>query len=190
VISVPFRNFGFGTGPGQPTSRRGESKAQNMNASSAIVASQNSRAFPAIFFAGLLCGIMGISAAFITWYPKGIMPARILRGIAAGVLGPKSITGGWHAALLGLAIHFFIAFSAATVFYLASRHFHGSPTTYLWPYLWRPRLPLHVLGRHAALRAPSSKILLVQHHHRHHHAHHLCRHSHRSSRVPLLALAS
>jgi hypothetical protein len=89
-----------------------------MNSSSIA---QSSRAFPAIFWAGLLCGIMDISAAFITWYPKGIKPARVLRGVAAGLLGPKSLTGGWHTALLGVAIHFFVAFSAATVFYLASR---------------------------------------------------------------------
>ena len=79
------------------------------------------RAFPAIFYAGLLCGCMDISAAFITWYPKGVKPARLLRGIAAGLLGPKSLTGGWHSAVLGLAIHFLIAFTAATVFYIASR---------------------------------------------------------------------
>jgi len=64
---------------------------------------------------------MDISAAFITWYPKGVKPARLLRGIAAGLLGPQSFTGGWHTAALGLAIHFLIAFTAATVFYLASR---------------------------------------------------------------------
>jgi len=92
-----------------------------MNASSTIVTAQNSRPGAAIFYAGLLCGVMDISAAFITWYPKGIMPARILRGVAAGALGPKSMSGGWQTATLGLAIHFFIAFTAATVFYLASR---------------------------------------------------------------------
>jgi hypothetical protein len=92
-----------------------------MNASSAIYAAQNPRPGAAIFYAGLLCGVMDISAAFITWYPKGIMPARILRGVAAGALGPKSMSGGWHTALLGLAIHFFIAFTAATVFYIVSR---------------------------------------------------------------------
>jgi len=79
-----------------------------------------SRALPAIFWAGLLCGCMDISAAFITWYPRGIKPVRILRGIAAGLLGPKSFNGGWHTALFGLATHFFIAYSAAIVFYLAS----------------------------------------------------------------------
>jgi hypothetical protein len=79
------------------------------------------RALQAIFWAGLTCGVMDITAAFITWRIKGVHPARVLRGIAAGLLGPKSFQGGLHTAALGLAIHFFIAFSAATVFYLASR---------------------------------------------------------------------
>ena len=80
-----------------------------------------SRALPAIFWAGLTAGIMDICAAFITWWPQGITPVRILKGIAGGLLGPQATSGGWPVALLGLACHFFIAFSAATVFYLASR---------------------------------------------------------------------
>jgi hypothetical protein len=79
------------------------------------------RAFPAILYAGLTCGVMDITAAFITWRIKGVHPARVLRGIAAGLLGPKSFQGGLRTAALGLAIHFFIAFSAATVFYFDSR---------------------------------------------------------------------
>jgi hypothetical protein len=64
---------------------------------------------------------MDITAAFITWRIKGVQPARVLRGIASGLLGPKSFQMGMPTAALGLAIHFFIAFSAATVFYFASR---------------------------------------------------------------------
>ena len=64
---------------------------------------------------------MDISAAFITWWPKGVAPSRILKGIASGMLGPDAYDGGAGTAALGLAIHFFIAFSAATVFYLGSR---------------------------------------------------------------------
>jgi uncharacterized membrane protein YagU involved in acid resistance len=95
---------------------------QKMNSPTSVIGlNRKSRALPAIFWAGLLCGVMDISAAFITWYPKGIMPARILRGVAAGLLGPSALKGGWPIALLGLAIHFFVAYSAATVFYLASR---------------------------------------------------------------------
>ena len=75
-----------------------------------------------IFRAGLLCGVMDITAAFVTWAPRGVTPARILRGIASGLLGPSALQGGWPMAALGLALHFFIAFSAASVFYFASRH--------------------------------------------------------------------
>jgi len=84
---------------------------------------ENSRAFAAIFLAGLLCGVMDITAAFITWWPKGVKPPRLLQGVAAGWLGPKSFEGGMATAALGLAFHFLIAFTAATIFYVASRQF-------------------------------------------------------------------
>jgi hypothetical protein len=80
-----------------------------------------SRALPAILAAGLLCGAMDITAAFLTWAPKGVSPGRLLQGIAGGLLGPASFRGGWATSALGLAIHFLIAFTAATVFYAASR---------------------------------------------------------------------
>ncbi len=93
-----------------------------MTPSTSIAAGvENSRAFAAIFSAGLLCGAMDITAAFITWWPKGVKPARLLQGVAAGWLGPKSFDGGMATAALGLAFHFLIAFTAATVFYVASR---------------------------------------------------------------------
>jgi len=88
--------------------------------SSSALAS-GSHPFAAIFSAGLLCGVMDITAAFITWWPKGVKPRRLLQGIAAGWLGPESFKGGIPTAALGLAFHFLIAFTAATVFYLASR---------------------------------------------------------------------
>jgi hypothetical protein len=81
----------------------------------------NSNTFRAIFWAGFACGVLDISAAFITWAFKGVKPYRILQGIASGLLGPGSFNGGWPTAALGLACHFFIAFSAAVVFYVASR---------------------------------------------------------------------
>ena len=80
-----------------------------------------SRALTAIFWAGLTCGVMDISAALLTWWPQGVSPARLLKGIAGGLLGPQAYNAGWPVAALGLACHFFIAYSAATVFYLASR---------------------------------------------------------------------
>lgn len=79
------------------------------------------RAFSAICWAGLTCGVLDITAAFVTWAPKGVTPTRILQGIASGVLGPRSFSGGRETAAIGLGFHFLIAFSAATVFYMASR---------------------------------------------------------------------
>jgi hypothetical protein len=69
----------------------------------------------------LVAGVLDISSAFALSYPKGVGPIRVLQGVAAGLIGRESMNGGWATAGLGLAIHFFIAFVAATVFYLASR---------------------------------------------------------------------
>ena len=87
----------------------------------AVSSAQPSRTLPAIFFSGLLCGCMDITAAFITWWPKGVKPSRLLQGIAAGWLGPASFNGGTTTAALGLAFHFLIAFTAAMIFFVASR---------------------------------------------------------------------
>jgi hypothetical protein len=84
-------------------------------------ANETHAALKAIFWAGLVCGVMDITAAFVTWWPKGISPDRILKGIASALLGPEAFGGGWPTAALGLACHFLIAYSAATVFFLASR---------------------------------------------------------------------
>jgi hypothetical protein len=75
----------------------------------------------AILIAGLACGVLDLTAAFVTWGAQGVRPERLLQGIATGLLGQRSFAGGWETAALGAACHFFIAFSAATVFYLASR---------------------------------------------------------------------
>lgn len=75
----------------------------------------------AIFWAGLICGVLDIAAAFVNWGLRGVHPLRLLQAIASGLLGAQAFDGGWPTALLGLACHFFIAYSAATVFYVASR---------------------------------------------------------------------
>jgi uncharacterized membrane protein YagU involved in acid resistance len=75
----------------------------------------------AIISAGTICGIMDITAAFLVYGTMGAKPLRILQGIAGGILGPDAYKGGIAVAVLGLALHFIIAFGAATVFYVASR---------------------------------------------------------------------
>jgi hypothetical protein len=71
--------------------------------------------------ATLLVGTLDISDAFIFYGLRGVAPTRILQGIASGVLGRGAFAMGHRSALLGLFFHFFIAFSATTVFLLASR---------------------------------------------------------------------
>ncbi len=93
-----------------------------MNATSVAQIRREPGALKPIFAAGLACGVLDFSAACITWWLRaGVRPYRIGQSIASGLLGPKSFQGGMTTALLGVAIHFLIAFTAATVFYLASR---------------------------------------------------------------------
>jgi hypothetical protein len=75
----------------------------------------------AILWGGLAAGILDITAALVVYGAFGLRPQRLLQGIAAGLLGPKSFDGGVATAALGLACHFTIAFSAAVVFSGLSR---------------------------------------------------------------------
>jgi uncharacterized membrane protein YagU involved in acid resistance len=84
---------------------------------------KRSRALPTIALAGLIAGILDITSAFVIAGIKGTGSLRMLQGIASGLLGQRSFEGGMATAGLGLAIHFLIAFTAAAVFYTASRTF-------------------------------------------------------------------
>jgi hypothetical protein len=74
-----------------------------------------------IFLAGAAAGVLDITAAFATSSLRSYTPLKVLQGIASGALGSKSFEGGWSTGLLGIVIHFLIAFSATAVFYIASR---------------------------------------------------------------------
>ena len=84
---------------------------------------KRSRALPTIALAGLIAGILDITSAFVIAGIKGTGSIRMLQGISSGLLGQRSFEGGMATAGLGLAIHFLIAFTAAAVFYAASRKF-------------------------------------------------------------------
>src|SRR5437868_12287432 len=89
-----------------------------MNASHA-----KSWADPAIAIAGLIAGILDIASAFVIAELKGTGSMRVLQDNASGLLRSQSFEGGMATAGLGLAIHFSIAFTAASVFYVGSRQF-------------------------------------------------------------------
>lgn len=78
--------------------------------------------FQPILLAGLIAGTLDITAACTySWIRANVTPVRVLQFIASGVLGAASFSGGAKTAILGLALHFLIATTAAAVFYFASR---------------------------------------------------------------------
>jgi hypothetical protein len=92
-----------------------------MSLPAATLPAQNPDAMLAILWGGLLCGVLDITAALLVYGYLGAKPIRLLQGIAGGLLGPRTYEGGIATALLGLACHFVIAFSAAAVYVAASR---------------------------------------------------------------------
>jgi hypothetical protein len=86
-----------------------------MSAASAVLSLQRPKASLAILVGGLVAGSLDLGAAFL------IYGARVPCGIAAGLLGRTAFQGGAGTYALGIFLHFFIAISAAAVYYAASR---------------------------------------------------------------------
>ncbi len=75
-----------------------------------------------IVAAGLLVGVLDIVFAFLSaGLRRGVSPVRVLQSVASGLLGTDSFQGGFGTAALGCALHFFIAFTVAAVYLIASR---------------------------------------------------------------------
>ena len=70
--------------------------------------------FP-IIVGGLVAGSLDLTSAFITF------GFGVPRAIAAGLLGRQALHGGVGTWILGVFLHYFIAYSAATVYCVASR---------------------------------------------------------------------
>ncbi|MGC2109304.1 MAG: hypothetical protein WA655_07285 [Candidatus Korobacteraceae bacterium] len=79
----------------------------------------NSRSFLAILVGGTIAGVLDLAYAILVYSPQ--KPILIPQTIASGILGRNSYDGGARTAVLGVVLHFVIAFGAATVYYLASR---------------------------------------------------------------------
>jgi hypothetical protein len=72
-------------------------------------------AFLAIAAGGLIAGALDLTQACI------LFGLKIPLAIAAGLLGRQAFNGGVATYLLGVFLHFFIAFSATAIYYGASR---------------------------------------------------------------------
>jgi len=92
-----------------------------MSTTASDVYARNPRALPTILRAGLVSGALDITAALVVYARFGRSSVRLLQGIASGLLGQAAFQGGLATALLGLVCHFFIATSAAAVYFAASR---------------------------------------------------------------------
>jgi hypothetical protein len=76
----------------------------------------------AILAGGAVAGILDITAAAVNvWLRSGRGPISTLQSVAGGLYGAETFNGGYRTAALGLGLHFFIALTAAAVYYLASR---------------------------------------------------------------------
>lgn len=93
-----------------------------MSAGSEPLALEKAKGYQGILWGGLIAGTMDITAACVlSWFRSGRSPVAVLQGIASGLLGANALQGGLASAALGLAIHYFIAFTATVLFFLASR---------------------------------------------------------------------
>jgi hypothetical protein len=69
----------------------------------------------AVAVGGLIAGALDLTQALV------LFGAKIPLVIAAGLLGPQAFRGGGATYVLGVLLHFFIALSAAALYFAASR---------------------------------------------------------------------
>jgi hypothetical protein len=75
----------------------------------------------AIAVGGLAAAVLDALDALVAYrLAFGMSPLAIYQFVASGLLGQEAYAGGVPAALLGLLVHFLVAFTAAAVFVLAS----------------------------------------------------------------------
>jgi hypothetical protein len=77
--------------------------------------------FSGILIGGAIAGACDITYAITFWAFRGVPATRVLQSVASGLLGAPAFKGGLATAALGLVLHFFIAFLAAMIFYLAAK---------------------------------------------------------------------
>lgn len=82
----------------------------------------NDRAASAILRAGFAIGVLDALDALVAYkLVLGMGPIPIYQFVASGAMGKAAFTGGVPTALVGVAIHFLIAFSLAGAYWGASR---------------------------------------------------------------------
>jgi hypothetical protein len=76
----------------------------------------------AVLLGTLTVGTLDALDAVIFFYLlRGTTPVQIFQGIASGLVGRAAFSGGFRMTLLGVAIHYFIAFAVVLTFLVVSR---------------------------------------------------------------------
>lgn len=91
------------------------------------------RAFQTIIYGGLIVGVLDFLDATIFSALRGVSPLRVWQFVASGLIGRASFNGGMKTALLGVLLHFLIAFILASLYYGASLYL---PTLLRRAVLW------------------------------------------------------
>ena len=73
-----------------------------------------------IALAALVVGTLDILEVILFYWMRDVAPIRVVQGVAVGLFGRASFAGGIRTALIGLAVHFFIATVVVIVYHLAS----------------------------------------------------------------------
>lgn len=74
-----------------------------------------------ILLGTLVVGALDITEVIVFYGLKGVAPTRILQSVATGIYGRAAFEGGIRTALIGLALHYFIAFCVVCTYFFASR---------------------------------------------------------------------
>lgn len=90
-------------------------------------------AFDTIVLGGLLSGTLDAMDGVVAFGFIGMNPIQVLQYIASGLVGAPSFQGGLKTAALGAALHYFIAFAVAAIYYAASLKL---PVLHLRPVKW------------------------------------------------------
>jgi len=85
-----------------------------------VAPANHSWAVPAIVVGGVIVAVVDLLYAIVVYSPR--QPIFIPQTIASGLLGPQAYSEGAFSCVLGILLHFSIALSAATVYFLASRY--------------------------------------------------------------------
>jgi hypothetical protein len=95
------------------------------------------RALETILLGWLAVGVLDmLDAYFFFGFYYNITFARVFRGVAAGIYGSDAAkTGGIEMGMVGLALHYIVAFGVALVFYLACTQLKF---LYRQPWIWGP----------------------------------------------------